>query len=87
MLPRLGFQESIKMAWYCIPYSIPILYSKSLDKATFDSGKKLCFQVKWYQFIQNQVKSALVKEFLFHSMRLVRNGNPYKSRASEISVK
>ena len=24
-------------------------------------------QVKWYQFIQNQVKSVLVKEFLLHS--------------------
>ena len=28
-------------------------------------------QVKWYQFIQNQVKSALLKEFLFHSMYML----------------
>ena len=25
-------------------------------------------QVKWYQFIQNQVKFVLVKQFLIHSM-------------------
>ena len=30
-------------------------------------GKNHVKQVKWYQFIQNQVKSTLVKEFLFHS--------------------
>ena len=27
-------------------------------------------QVKWYQFIKNQVKFVLVKEFLFHSIKL-----------------
>ena len=31
-------------------------------------GKNRVNQVKWYRFIQNQVKSALVKEFMFHSM-------------------
>ena len=32
-------------------------------------------------------KSALVKEFLFHSMCYVRNGNLLKSRVSDIRVK
>ena len=41
----------------------------------------------WYQFIQNQVKSALVKEFLFHSTCKGRNGNLLKIRVSEIPVK
>ena len=41
-------------------------------------------QVKRYQFIENQAKSALVKEFLFHSTCKVRNGNLLKS---EICVK
>ena len=31
-------------------------------------GKNRVNQVKWYQFIQNQVKSTLVREFLSHSM-------------------
>ena len=44
-------------------------------------------QVKWYQFIQNQVKFVLVKQFLIHSMCYVRNGNLLKSRVSEIHVK
>ena len=50
-------------------------------------GKNRVNQVKWYQFIQNQVKSVLVKDFLFHSTREVRNGNLLKSRVSEIRVK
>jgi hypothetical protein len=50
-----------------------IYYTKSLVNATFGSGKIVAFtkfcvkQVKRYQFIQNQVKFVLVKEFLFHS--------------------
>ena len=31
----------------------------------FDDLSKI--QVKWYQFIQNKVESALVKKFLYHS--------------------
>ena len=38
-------------------------------------------------FIKNQVKAALVKEFLFHSTCYVRNGNFLKSHVSEICVK
>ena len=63
--PSLRFSRKYKNG--LVLYSIPILYSKSLDKATFDSGKKLCFQDKWCQFIQNEVKFVLVKEFLCHS--------------------
>ena len=49
---------------------------------------KFCVnQIKWYQFIQNQVKSVLVKEFLFHSRCLARNGNFLKMRVNEIRVK
>ena len=44
-------------------------------------------QVNWYQCIQNEVKCALVKKFLFHSGRQVRNGNLLKSRVTEIRVK
>ena len=35
----------------------------------------------------NRKISALVKEFIFHSTCLVRNGNLLKSRVSEIRVK
>ena len=45
------------------------------------------FRLKRYQFIQNQAKSALVKEFLFHSTCKGRNGNLLKIRVSEIPVK
>ena len=44
-------------------------------------------KVDKYQFIQNQTKSTLVKEFLFHSMCKVSNGNLLKSHVSEICVK
>ena len=42
-------------------------YTKSLVNTIFGPGKNHVNQVKWYQFIQNQVKSVLVKEFLLHS--------------------
>ena len=45
-------------------------------------------QVKWNQLLKkSKKKSSLVKDFLFHSTCLVRNGNLLKSRVSEILVK
>ena len=44
-------------------------------------------QVKWNQLIEKSKKSELVKDFLFHSTCLVRNGNLLKSRVSEFRVK
>ena len=48
-------------------------FLKECTKSLVGSGKKIVLakflvnQVEWYQFIQNQVKSTLVKEFLFQN--------------------
>ena len=44
-------------------------------------------QVKRCQFIQNHLKSSLVRKFLFNSTFQVRTGNLLKTHVSEICVK
>ena len=66
---------------------LQVEYTESLFNVTFGSGNKIMItkfcvnQVKWYQFIQNQVKSVLVKVFLFHK----GCSSKFRSRPSTVS--